>query len=367
MSLIQDLGAQVRAASDELPTGLVTVAMEKLRSATELLMWVRETSVDPLGVPQLGNATEHVERAAAALRLTQDAIATYLATIGLTGEASAPPDRDWRAGLARPDVRPEGGGDRPPAEDLGPWWNRRVAELTGEPAPKPDKTDKSDSGGTGGGRGAGGGGTSGGGTSGGGTGGGRGMGGGGTGGGRGAGGGGVRGPGGFGAGGASGGAGGRTDAGGGKGPDTTELLRRVAAAVRSGDKAKIGRDLHSASAATGLAMSAVTSPVLHRLAGDLLGHEPRAEDVARLRSAAEGRVRSLLPGTSPATLETLIARICRVPAQDPPASAAHPADNAVTAGVLTGVLLARLGRDASTLDPRTPEPLRRDAETAEPR
>jgi hypothetical protein len=31
----------------------------------------------------------------------------------------------------------------------------------------------------------------------------------------------------------------------------------------------------------------------------------------------------------------------------------------VTASVLTGVLLARLGRDASSLDPAAPEPLRR--------
>ena len=61
MSLIQEVGAQLRAASDELPIGLVTAAMEKLRSATEILMWIREESVDPVGVPQLGNATEHAE------------------------------------------------------------------------------------------------------------------------------------------------------------------------------------------------------------------------------------------------------------------------------------------------------------------
>src|SRR6185369_8636907 len=99
MSLLQELGAQLRATSDELPTGLVTVAMERLRSATELLNWVRQSSVDPIGVPQLGNATEHAEHAAAALRLAQDAIAAYLAAIGLSGEPSAPPDQDWREGL----------------------------------------------------------------------------------------------------------------------------------------------------------------------------------------------------------------------------------------------------------------------------
>jgi hypothetical protein len=289
MSLIQDLGAQLRATSDELPTGLVTVAMEKLRGATEILMWVRETSIDPVGVPQLGNATEAAERAAAAIRIAQDAIAAYLASIGLSGDAAAAPDRDWKAGLEQqsPTVRAEGGDDQPPAEKLGPWWQQRVAQLTGEPAPTGDDQPKPDG-------------------------------------------------------------------------DTADLLRRVASGVRSGDKAKVGRDLHSASAATGLALSAMTSPVLHRLAGDLLGHEPRPDDFERLRSASAGRVRSLLPGTSPAVLETLLARICRVPAQQQQGQpAGHPADSAVTAGVLTGVLLARLGRDPSSLDPIAPDPLRR--------
>ncbi|MFI5891341.1 hypothetical protein ACIA5D_14655 [Actinoplanes sp. NPDC051513] len=289
MSLIQELGAQLRATSDELPTGLVTVAMEKLRGATEILMWVRETSQDPMGVPQLGNATEAAERAAAAIRVAQDAIAAYLAAIGLSGDAAAPPDRDWKAGLERrPDVTADGAGQSPPAEKLGPWWQQRVAQLTGEPAPSGnDDKPKPDG-------------------------------------------------------------------------DTADLLRRVASGVRAGDKAKVGRDLHSANAATGLALSAMTSPVLHRLAGDLLGHEPRPDDFERLRSASAGRVRSLLPGTSPAVLETLLARICRVPAEKQQGQpAGHPADSAVTASVLTGVLLARLGRDASSLDPNAPDPLRR--------
>ena len=290
MSLIQELGAQLRATSDELPTGMVTAAMEKLRSATEILMWVRETSVDPIGVPQLGNATEHAERAAAALRLAQDAIATYLATIGLTGDASAGPSQDWRAAVDRP-ARPEPDDTAPPPEKLGPWWQRRVTELTGEPAPaeSPGKTD------------------------------------------------------------------------------TAELLRNVASGVRAGDRARVGRDLHSVNASTGLALSAVTPPVLHRLAGDLLGHEPRPDDVPRLRTAAEGRVRSMLPGTSPAVLETLIDRICRVPVTSGARPAGHPADNAVTASVLTGVLLARLGRDASALDPSAPEPLHRPTEPTDQR
>jgi hypothetical protein len=297
MSLIQELGAQLRAASDELPTGLVSVALEKLRSATEILMWVRETSVDPVGVPQLGNAAEHAEQAAAALRVTQDAIATYLTAVGLTADAAAPPDKDWRAGLERPEVKPGTEGETPPAERLGPWWQERVAHLTGEAAPEP-------------------------------------------------------------------GAGRPGEAR----ADTAELLRRVAGGVRAGDRARLGRDLHAAGAATGLALAAVTPPVLHRLAGDLLGHEPRPDDVDRLRTAAAGRVRALLPGTTPAVLDTLLARICRAPAaQQQGQAATHPADSAVTAGVLTGVLLARLGRDAATLNPDAHEPLRRPEEAADAR
>jgi len=46
MSLLQQLGAQLRATSEELPTGQVSVAMQRLHSATELLNWVRQTSID---------------------------------------------------------------------------------------------------------------------------------------------------------------------------------------------------------------------------------------------------------------------------------------------------------------------------------
>ncbi|MEV6346392.1 hypothetical protein [Actinoplanes sp. NPDC051851] len=298
MSLLQELGAQLRAASDELPVGQVSVALEKLRSATEILAWLREESQDPMGVPQLGNATEHAERAAAALRIAQDAIATYLAAAGLAGETGAQPRQEWREAL-RPEPEQHGGGEQqrqPTGEALGPWWQQRVAELTGEPAPAEGET---------------------------------------------------------------------AEPTGKESGDSAELLRRVAAGVRAGDRSRLGRELHAVNASTGLGLAAVTPPVLHRLAGDLLGHEPRPEDVARLRTAAQGRVRALLPGTSPAVLETLIDRICRVPVRQEGRAPGHPADNAVTASVLTGVLLARLGRDAGSLDPDAPEPVRRDAEPGE--
>jgi hypothetical protein len=293
MSLIQELGAQVRATSDELPTGEVRVALEKLRSAGELLAWVRQASIDPIGVPLLGNATEHAERAAAALHVAQDAIAAYLSSIGLAGEGGgASPDADWRASVkdaeksrAKPPAPAPKPGTPPPAEPekLGPWWQQRVSELTGEPPPPPEEVARQH-------------------------------------------------------------------------PSTAELLRRVAADVRAGDRARLGRDLHHVDAATGLGLSAATPPLLHRLAGQLLGHEPRPDDVNRLRTAVTGRVRSLLPGTDPGLLDTLLARICRAPAHTGH-QPGHPADNAVTASVLTGVLLARLGRDPATLDPSAPDPL----------
>jgi hypothetical protein len=306
MSVLEDLGAQLRAASGELPDGLVVKAMEKLRAATELLNWVREASEQKIGVPELGNATEHAERAAAALRLAEDAIEAYLAVLGLGGVPGAPRGQEWRESV-RPDEprEPAESGPQPETpERLGPWWQARVAELTGEPAPERSGDQQS---------------------------------------------------------GDQRAADQRTGTTG-----TADLLRRVAAGVRAGDRARLGRELHGVNAATGLGLSAMTPPVLHRLAGDLLGHEPRPEDVPRLRSAAEGRVRSLLPGTSPAVLETLIDRICRVPATergDRPAP--HPADSAVTASVLTGVLLARLGRDADALDPSAPEPVRPREEAGE--
>jgi hypothetical protein len=284
MSLVQDLGAQLRATSAELPTGQTAVAMERLRSASELLMWVRQSSVDPIGVPQLANAIEHAERAAAALRIAQDAIAAYLTAIGLTGDAGRPPDADWRAGLKpeQPQPAAETQAGEPPPERLGPWWQARVAEITGQAAP----ADAS---------------------------------------------------------------------GAATGGDSTELLRRVAAGVRAGDRSRLGADLHAVNAAVGLNLSAITPAVLRRLAGDLLGHEPRPEDLPRLRSAAADRTRALLPGVTPTLVDTLLARVCRAPS--PAGAAVHPADSAVTSGVLTGVLLARLGRDPSSLDATAPEPV----------
>jgi hypothetical protein len=287
MSLIQDLGARLRATSDELPTGLVAVAVERLRTAAELLMWVRQTSVNPVGVPQLANATEHAEQAAYALRVAQDALARYLTTIGLAADAVRPADGDWRTALEVDETRPPPAADDEAPAPLRHWWTVRVAALTGHDEPSGD--DEQGAGATG----------------------------------------------------------------------TADLLRRVAAGVRSADRARLRRDLGAVDAPVGLGLSAVTPPLLHRLAGDLLGHEPRADDLQRLTGETAGRVRDLLPGLPAPVVDALLARVCRVPpAQGASGEPAHPADSAVASGVLAGVLLARLGRDPAGLVPDAPEPLR---------
>ncbi|HEX8631783.1 MAG TPA: hypothetical protein VF755_26790, partial [Catenuloplanes sp.] len=137
MSLIEDLGAQVRATSDELPTGLVSVAIDRLRTATDLLFWVRQSSVDPVGVPQLGNATEHAEQAAYALRVAQDALAGYLGVLGLSHDAGRAAGGDPPATGRPVDTTPATVTDAPPPTASRRWWQARVAELTGGDAGPP--------------------------------------------------------------------------------------------------------------------------------------------------------------------------------------------------------------------------------------
>src|SRR5581483_10638195 len=82
MSLIQDLGARLNAANADLPLGEVTAALDKLRATSALLAWVRQQSVNPMGVPELAGAIEHLEHAMAALHVAEDSVTGYLAAIG---------------------------------------------------------------------------------------------------------------------------------------------------------------------------------------------------------------------------------------------------------------------------------------------
>ncbi|SCF23784.1 hypothetical protein GA0074695_4643 [Micromonospora viridifaciens] len=279
MSIVEDIGAQVRAAADELPLAQLAVALEKFGQATERLRWVRQESADPMGVPELSAATEHAETAGYALRVAQEQLSAYLAAIGLAADGAPAPKADGRrprhdapreAVASAPGVAPEQGVD-PKARR---WWSVRVAELTGGREGPPDEPDEQVG-------------------------------------------------------------------------DARELLRRVVTGVRSGDRDRLHRELRRAHADVGLGLAAVAPPLLRDLAGELLGHPPRADDLGRLRRELDGRVRDLLPGLPPPVLDTLLTRVCRMPPprragdQDQP----HAADPAVTAGVVTGVLLDRLGRD----------------------
>ncbi len=131
MSLVEELGAQVHSTADELPLGSATVAAERLRVGLELLQWVRQASVQEVGVPDLANAVEQLEEALLALRTAQDSLATYLTSIGLGYDAAPTADRTWRRSLAPPPSPVDS--DRPPVDTtpLGRWWTRRVDEVTG--------------------------------------------------------------------------------------------------------------------------------------------------------------------------------------------------------------------------------------------
>ncbi|MCW3820125.1 hypothetical protein ONA91_37405 [Micromonospora sp. DR5-3] len=282
MSIIEDVGAQVRAAAEELPLAQLAAALEKFGQATERLRWVRQESANPMGVPELSAATEHAETAGYALRVAQEQLSAYLAAIGLAADgAPAPPAAERRPRHDAPrEVAPPAaaGGPEPGAEPaMRRWWSVRVAELTGGREGAPDEPDA-------------------------------------------------------------------------RLGDSRELLRRVVTGVRSGDRARLHAELRRAHADVGLGLAAVAPPLLRDLAGELLGHPPRADDLGRLRRELDGRVRDLLPGLPPPVLDTLLTRVCRMPPprrsgeQDQP----HAADPAVTAGVVTAVLLDRLGRDLPT-------------------
>ncbi|MFI7070996.1 hypothetical protein [Micromonospora sediminicola] len=291
MSIVEDIGAQVRAAAEELPLGQLAVALEKLGQAEERLRWVRQESADPMGVPELTSATEHAETAGYALRVAQEQLTAYLAAIGLAADGAppAPPgERRPRHDAPRGSAPPVPGAGAEPAEPpaVRRWWAVRVAELTGGREGAPDEPDE------------------------------------------------------------------RVD-------DSRELLRRVVVGIRSGDRDRLHRELRRAHADVGLGLAAIAPPMLRDLAGELLGHPPRSDDLARLRRELDGRVRDLLPGLPPPVLDTLLTRVCRMPPprRDDGQEQPHAADPAVTAGVLTGVLLDRLGRDLPK-DTDEPEPSR---------
>jgi hypothetical protein len=296
VSIIEDVGGQVRAATEEFPLALLGQALEKFGLAAERLRWVRQESANPMGVPELSAATEHAESAGYALRVAQEQLSAYLTAIGLGADGAPAPRPEQRA--PRHDTPPASGPTAvapEPAEQvrMRRWWSVRVAELTGGREGTDDEPDE------------------------------------------------------------------RLN-------DSSELLRRVVGGVRSGDRDRLRRELRRAPADVGLGLAALTPPLLRELAGELLGHPPRATDLGRLRGELDGRVRDLLPGLPPPVLETLLTRVCRMPPPRPSGEPPHAADSAVTAGVATGLLLARLGRDLPAGGAREPASVREPAGAGQP-
>ena len=325
MSLIEELAVRLRAASDELPVAAILAALERFGTAAEQLRRVRESSADPMGVPELGAAVEHAEAASHALRVAQEHLAAYLAAIGMadgdagaTGEHDgrepvrqrphdgqrqpeddprrAPEQPQTRGGTPRPEQvgaarrvpqrsRPAG---EPAAADVaarpltasrkttapdpaGRWWRERVAELTGSPAQSGEQHEQT--------------------------------------------------------------------------ADPGDLLRRVARQARSGDRDRLHAELRRARTDAGLGLAALTPPLLRELCADLLGHPPRGQDLPRLRREVDTAVRSLLPGLPAPVLEDVLSRVCRTPPPRRSTTAGNPADPAVASAVLTGYLAGRLNRD----------------------
>ncbi len=277
MSLLEQLGARLTATADELPLAAVARAVERLRVATDLLMWVRQASANPIAVPQLTSATEHLEQAGHAIRVGQDAVREYLAAIGLgyAGPPESPTSGRPVEGVVPP-RRPPAEPESPPSP-LGRWWTERVNQLTDRAdAPPDDPEDAARS--------------------------------------------------------------------------SDELLRRVAARVRSGDREQLRRELGRAEAPVGLGMSPLATPLARHLATDLLGHPPGPADLPALAGQTRGPLRDLLPRLPDDVVSTLLHRICRTPPREQPARPPHPADPAVAGAVLTGVLLRRLGREPDAVD-----------------
>jgi hypothetical protein len=148
VSLVQELGAQLRGAAESLPVGEVAGAAERLRGAVQLLAWVRHESVRGIGITPLTAAVDHLDQAIRALLVAQEDVAAYLAALGLAGDAVAVTQPVERS---RPLPRPED--EEQPTEEeraqvapLRGWWSARVDHLTGyDPEPAPERADDTDS------------------------------------------------------------------------------------------------------------------------------------------------------------------------------------------------------------------------------
>jgi hypothetical protein len=142
MSLLQDLGSQLRGAANDLPVTDLVAAADRLRAAVERLAAIRQESSRGIGVVPLGQAVDHLEHALRALLVAQEDVAAYLVAIGLTSDAVVtPPTRGRPAPTVSGDATPI---ESEPAEAMPAWWPGRVDKLTGyEPEPTSSTPDGS--------------------------------------------------------------------------------------------------------------------------------------------------------------------------------------------------------------------------------
>jgi hypothetical protein len=123
VSLVQDLADRLRCTRDDLPVAEVAGAAERLRTAGSLLAWVMHESSRPQAAPSLGSAASHLDHAAAALRVAQDAIDDYCCALGISADIYA----DSRLPAVPTQVQRISGVDT----QLTDWWSKRITEMSG--------------------------------------------------------------------------------------------------------------------------------------------------------------------------------------------------------------------------------------------
>ncbi len=265
MSLVEELADRLRVTRDQLPVAEIAGAAERMRAASGLLAWVLHESAERVALPGLGVAANHLDHAAAALRVAQDSLDDYCLALGVQLETY--PDTRMPAVPAQP--------KRAKSIDsqLTDWWSARICQLSGF-----DDGERK-----------------------------------------------------------------------GGADSSAELLYHCVSAALDNDARTLHRHLVTAGPAVGLGLAAVAPPLLRHLAGNLAGHPPRLEDLARVRRAALPLLNDLVPNLRPDPAEEIIARVCHAQPQRHGNQPSHPADVAVACALLVAGLMRATGRNADNL------------------
>lgn len=126
---------------------------------------------------------------------------------------------------------------------------------------------------------------------------------------------------------------------GDSGRSSSDLLAECVTAAFDRDTRRIHKALTAAGPAVGLGLAAVAPPLLRHLAGELVGHPPRLEDLARVRRAALPIVAEVLPSLAGDAAEEIIASVCHAQPQREASQPAHPVDIAAACALLVAGML----------------------------